>query len=202
MTTKELLVATTNAGKLKELERLFANLPIRLRSLNDFPTVFEPEETGLSFTENAILKAKSYALQTGLWALGDDSGLEVEALNGAPGIFSARYGGARLNDAQRTEKLLDELNKTQDSSRSAKFVCAMAVSDEKGDIIYLTEGVCKGKIAVESSGRNGFGYDPIFVPEGFSETFGELSNEIKERISHRALASDKIITFLRGFIAT
>jgi XTP/dITP diphosphohydrolase len=201
MTTKEILVATTNNGKIKELERLLAGLTVELRSMNDFPALMEPAETGASFAENAVLKAVSYARQTNLWSLADDSGLEVEALAGAPGVFSARYGGAGLNDVQRTEQLLFELNRRGNVDRSAKFVCAMAIANEKGDIIFLTEGVCSGKIADRARGTNGFGYDPIFVPDGFSETFGELSNEVKQQISHRARASDKIIKFLRGFIA-
>jgi XTP/dITP diphosphohydrolase len=200
----ELLIATKNAGKITELKLLLApdDLPITLRSLRDFPNVVEPEETGSSFAENAVLKAKYYALQTKLSALADDSGLEVSALGGAPGVFSARYAGENATDAEKIEKLLNELKKIPDESRAARFVCAMAIADEKGEIKYLTEGVCSGKISVKPSGKNGFGYDPVFIPEGFHETFGELSNEIKQQISHRARATEKIIAYLRGFTAT
>lgn len=201
MTDFELLIATKNKGKIVELEKLLAGLPITLRSLRDFPKVIEPEETGLTFTENAVLKAKYYSLQTGLPALADDSGLEVEALGGDPGVFSARYAGENAGSVEKIEKLLSELSATPGDNRSARFVCAMVLTDEKGEIKYLTQGVCKGKISFKSSGENGFGYDPVFIPEGFSETFGELSNEIKRKISHRARASEKIITYLRGFIA-
>lgn len=201
MTNFELLIATKNKGKIKEIELLLADLPVTLRSLNDFPEVIEPEENGLTFAENAEFKANSYALQTGLWALADDSGLEVAALGGAPGIHSARFAGANAGDAEKIRKLLTAINKTPNNDRSARFVCAMTVSDEKGEITYLTEGVCNGKITSEPRGENGFGYDPIFIPKGFSETFGELSNEIKREISHRARASEKIIAYLRGFIA-
>lgn len=201
MKNSELLVATRNKGKVKEIEHLLTGLPIALRSLNDFPDIIEPEETGLTFAENAALKAKSYALQTGLWALADDSGLEVAALNGAPGIYSARYGGENTGYAEKIKKLLNELDGDPNNDRTARFVCVMTIADENGEIKHLTEGVCNGTIAFEPFGQNGFGYDPIFIPDGFKETFGELSNQIKQEISHRARASRKIIEYLRGFIA-
>jgi XTP/dITP diphosphohydrolase len=196
----ELLAATSNIGKIKEFKELFAGFPIRLRSLKEFGNIIEPEETGADFAENAILKARYYALKTNIWAVADDSGLEVAALDGIPGVFSARYGGENTSFKEKIDKLLDELNKTQDSRRLARFVCAMAISDEKGEIKNLSEGICDGKIALSPSGINGFGYDPIFIPAGFEETFGTLSSEIKHKISHRALASEKIIRFLRNFI--
>jgi len=197
----QILIATKNDGKVKELEDLLIDLPFKLRSLNEFPKAIEPEETGETFAENAILKAKSYALQTGLFALADDSGLEVEALGFAPGVLSARYAGEKANDSEKIAKLLRELNKTKDENRRARFVCAMAISDEKGEIKFLTEGICDGRIASTPSGANGFGYDPIFIPVGYAKTFGELSSEIKQEISHRAKAIKKIIHFLRGFTA-
>jgi XTP/dITP diphosphohydrolase len=201
MTNSELLIATRNNGKINEIEQLLAGLPIALRSLNDFPDITEPEETGLTFAENAVLKATSYAMQAGLWALADDSGLEVAALNGAPGIYSARYGGEDTDYEEKIKKLLNEMDDTDGNDRTARFVCVMAIADENGEIKHLTEGVCNGTIAFEPFGQNGFGYDPIFIPDGFKETFGELSNQIKQEISHRARASRKIIEYLRGFIA-
>ncbi len=197
-----ILAATKNIGKVKELKMLLADLPLQLRSLNEFSNVVDVEETGASFTENAVLKAKSYAVQTGLLALADDSGLEVSALGGAPGIFSARYGGENSGDAEKITKLLEELNKTRDKKRQARFVCAMAISDDKGEIKFIAEGICDGTIASTPSGIYGFGYDPVFIPEGFEQTFGEISSEIKMKISHRARAIKKIIRFLRGFIAS
>jgi XTP/dITP diphosphohydrolase len=197
----EIVVATKNAGKVKELRGLLADLPLQLKSLNEFPDVVEAEETGGSFAENAVIKAQSYALQTGFWSLADDSGLEVDALGNAPGVFSARYAGENATDREKITKLIRELGETQMPKRLARFVCVMAISDEKGEIKFLTEGVCKGKIALNPTGTNGFGYDPIFVPEGFTQTFGELSDEIKQRISHRAQAAENIIAFLRGFYA-
>ena len=195
----ELLVATKNAGKIKELEELLLDLPFRLRSLNDFPNVFEPEETGATFAENAALKARYYALQTNLPALADDSGLEVEALGGAPGVLSARYAGEDATDAERIEKLLAEINATRKQNRRARFVCAMAIADGTGAIEHIAEGACSGKIALTAKGTNGFGYDPIFIPDDFTETFGELPHNIKQQISHRARATFQIIQYLRHF---
>jgi XTP/dITP diphosphohydrolase len=193
----ELLIATKNEGKIKELGGLLNGLPVRLRGLNEFGNIFEPEETGSTFAENARLKASYYALETGITALADDSGLEVEALGGAPGVFSARYGGENASYAQKMNRLLSEINKTGGDNRRARFVCSMAISDAGGGIKFTSEGVCEGKIAFEPRGAGGFGYDPIFIPEGFSETFGELPDRVKQKISHRSRAIIKIIRFLR-----
>lgn len=193
----EILIATKNIGKVRELEKLLENLPFVLRSLNEFPEVGDVEETGVTFAENAILKAREYAKQTNLWALADDSGLEVAVLNGAPGVFSARYAGENASDEEKISKLLNEIK--EKDNRKARFVCVMALADETGEIIHLTEGICDGEIALNISGTNGFGYDPIFVPKDFTQTFGELSSDIKHEISHRAQAIRKIIRFLRDF---
>lgn len=198
---EKLLIATNNAGKVREIENFLADLPLELLCLNDFSHVVEPEETGATFVENAVLKAREYALQTGAWSLADDSGLEVEALNGAPGVLSARYAGKNADDRTRIEKLLDEVEETEDRNRRARFVCAMAIADENGEIKFTTEGVCAGAIAPAPVGENGFGYDPIFIPDGFSETFGELSGDIKSRLSHRRAAIDEIIQYLRRIYA-
>ena len=197
----KLVVGTNNAGKIRELNELLTDLPVEIFGLSRFENVSDVEETGATFAENAILKANSYALQTGFWALSDDSGLEVEALGGAPGVFSARYAGENAGDKERIAKLLDELAGTNDESRRARFVCAMAIADEKGEIKFLAEGICEGRIARRPHGANGFGYDPIFVPDGYEQTFGELSSTAKAEISHRARAIEKIIRFLRDFTA-
>jgi XTP/dITP diphosphohydrolase len=197
----EIVTATKNAGKIKELKELLVKLPFRLRSLNDFPKIIEPEETGATFVENAVLKAEYYSLQTKLWALADDSGLEVEALSGAPGVFSARYAGDDATDSERIKKLLEEINETKKENRRARFVCAMAIADERGKVKHIAEGICKGRIAFAPRGSNGFGYDPVFIPDGFSQTFGELSTDIKQQLSHRAQASLEIIQYLRGIYA-
>ena len=196
----QLLAATKNAGKIRELEVLLADLPVSLQSLEDFPGVAEPEETGATFAENAALKAIYYARETGFWALADDSGLEVEALGGAPGVYSARYAGANASDDERIVKLLEEIDAAGGENRAARFVCAMAIADTTGVIRFSAEGVCCGSIAQASRGRNGFGYDPVFIPEDFDQTFGELPAEIKQKISHRARATEKIIRFLGHYI--
>ena len=197
---RQLLIATGNSGKIGELKELLADLPLTLRNLEDFPNVSEVEETGATFEENAILKAKGYALQTGLRTLADDSGLEVDALGGAPGVFSARYAGAGASDEAKMAKLLREL--AQIEERRARFVCSVAVADEKGEISFVTTGFCRGVIALNPSGTKGFGYDPIFVPDGFELSFGELSGTVKQKISHRARAMKKIIQYLRDFYGT
>jgi XTP/dITP diphosphohydrolase len=197
----ELFIATKNAGKIREIENLLAGLPIILRNAAEFESIIEPEETGKSFAENAILKAKYYAERTGYWSLADDSGLEVEALGWQPGVFSARYAGADATNEEKIARLLNELEQTNYKSRFARFVCSMAIADKQGVVQFVAEGICQGKIALSAKGNGGFGYDPIFVPESFSETFGELSGEIKQKISHRSRAIEKIINYLRDFIA-
>lgn len=193
---RELLIATGNQGKIAELQLLLASLPLRLRNLAEFPGITEVEETGATFSDNAVLKARGYAKQTGLWALADDSGLEVEALNGAPGVFSARYGGAGLTDGERLERLLEELSLRAPQQRRARFVCVIAIADPQGQIVNLSTGKCDGQIAQAPRGTGGFGYDPVFVPEGFEQTFGELPQEIKQNISHRAHALQGARAFL------
>lgn len=195
----KLLVGTNNRGKIAELNELLTVLPVQLFALINFENISDVAETGKTFAENAILKASSYALQTGFWSLSDDSGLEVEALNGAPGVFSARYAGEKASDQERMLKLLAELAETNDNLRRARFVCAMALSDKKGEIKFLAEGVCHGTIAFEPRGTKGFGYDPLFIPDGYEQTFGELSSTVKQKISHRARAIEKIMRFLHTF---
>ena len=193
----ELLVATRNEGKVAELRPLLARaLPVKLRSLAEFPEIGEVEETGVTFAENASLKARAYAEQSQLWTLSDDSGLEVDALNGAPGVYSARYGGPDLTFAERIKMLLDEMARSGGADRRARFVCAIAIADPGGEIVHLSTGICEGWIADAPRGTNGFGYDPVFVPEGYDQTFGELSTKIKERISHRARALFAARSFL------
>lgn len=193
---REILVATRNPGKLREVRQLLSDLPIGLNSLLDFPSSKEVEETGETFTDNASIKAAAYALQTGQWALSDDSGLEVDALGGAPGIFSARYAGEGATDRERIELLLSELARTPQASRRARFVCAVSIAAPSGHIINVSTGICQGSIAYHPRGERGFGYDPVFIPEGFDETFGELSAEVKKSISHRARALHGTRAFL------
>jgi XTP/dITP diphosphohydrolase len=181
-----MVIATRNRGKLIEVRQILSDLPVALKSLLDFPQTAEVEETGKTFADNASIKAAAYALQTGAWTLSDDSGLEVDALDGRPGVYSARYAGFGATDRERMELLLSELERTNDTLRRARFSCAVALSDPTGRIINVSTGTCEGRIAEAPRGEGGFGYDPVFIPEGFEQTFGELPDEIKQRISHRA----------------
>jgi XTP/dITP diphosphohydrolase len=192
----EILIATRNKGKLHEFQSMLADSAFRLRSLNDFPHATEVEETGNSFRANAILKATDYASQTGLLTLADDSGLEVAALGGAPGVYSARYAGVGASDAERTAKLLAELSSTSDEERRARFVCVIALADAEGAQVETFTGTCEGHIAREPRGHHGFGYDPVFIPDGYQASFGQLSATIKQEISHRARALMKAKAFL------
>lgn len=198
---KELLIATRNRGKLLEVWQLLSDLPLTLSSLRDFPAATEVEETGTTFADNASIKASAYALQTGAWTLSDDSGLEVDALGGAPGVYSARYAVAGATDLERIELLLSELARTGDGARRARFICAVSVADPAGRIINVSTGACEGRIAQAPRGAQGFGYDPVFIPEGFEQTFGELSSEIKQNISHRARALSETRSFLERLFA-
>lgn len=195
----KLLVATGNKGKIKEIGALLKDAPYEVLGLSDFPGIVEVEETGNTFAENAILKARGYAGQTGCLTLADDSGLEVLALGGAPGVFSARYGGADTGYNEKIALLLDEIDKTGSKDRRARFACVMALASETGGIIHTSEGFCEGRIGFEPVGDNGFGYDPVFIPDGYGSTFGELADDIKQQISHRARAINGIIRFLAGF---
>ncbi len=200
MSEFRLLIATGNIGKVNELRGMLSGLPVELVSLNDVAPVADIEETGATFEENAILKARGYALQTGTWALADDSGLEVEALNGAPGVLSARYAGTETGFDEKIKRLLAEIRDKADATRRARFVCSVALADAAGEIRFVADGICDGTIATEPRGTGGFGYDPIFVPDGFDLTFGEIGVAKKQQISHRGRAIAKIIPFLRDFL--
>ena len=193
----ELLVATNNAGKVRELSQLLLGAPLRLRLLNEFEGVEEAEETGTTFAENATLKALHYSAHAELLTLSDDSGLAVDALGGAPGVYSARYAGAHATYAERMARLLGEIEATGNEDRRARFVCVIAVADPLAGTVETFEGVCEGRIARAPRGTNGFGYDPLFIPDGHDRTFGELSEQIKHSLSHRARALAKAVRHLR-----
>jgi XTP/dITP diphosphohydrolase len=193
----ELLVATNNAGKVRELASALSGLPLRLRLLNEFADVPEAEETGETFAENAALKARHYSAHTRLLTLSDDSGLVVDALGGVPGVYSARYAGKSATYAQRIQKLLEEIEAAGDRERSARFVCVIAVAEPSTGELLTFEGRCEGRISREPRGAGGFGYDPVFIPEGHTQTFGELPEDIKRTISHRALAVEAASRYLR-----
>jgi XTP/dITP diphosphohydrolase len=194
-----LLLATQNQGKLKELRVLLEGLPFDVIGLDEFDGVSEVEEGGKTFAQNARLKASGYARHFGVHTIADDSGLEVAALGGRPGVLSARYGGAALGYDAKIAKLLEEISRSRSGGRGARFVSSIAFANPEGEILFEVEGICEGAIADRPRGTNGFGYDPIFIPDGFTQTFGELSEEVKSSISHRARATRKIMRYLRDF---
>jgi XTP/dITP diphosphohydrolase len=191
-----LLLGTRNVGKVREIESILGEVPWQVRSLREFENVAVPAETAETYAGNAILKAQFYAYETGLCALADDSGLEVEALGNAPGVFSARYAGAGASDADRRKLLLSQLTDVAQEHRTARFVSAVAIAAPDGNVLNVSEGTCSGCIIFEPRGTGGFGYDPLFVPDGFDQTFAELADSIKNQISHRARALLKTREFL------
>jgi XTP/dITP diphosphohydrolase len=188
----KLLIATRNKGKLGELSALLKDVPFDLVSLDDVGIDDEVEETGVTFQENATLKATTYAALGGLPTLADDSGLEVDTLGGEPGVYSSRYAGEGATDAQRIARLHENLNKTSvpEASWDARFRCVIAISWPDGQI-DLYDGECPGKIISEPRGTNGFGYDPAFLIPSLGKTMAELSSDEKNRISHRSAAARK-----------
>jgi XTP/dITP diphosphohydrolase len=191
-----LLLGTRNPGKVREIQTILGDVPWRIRSLREFVDLEVPAETADTYAGNAIIKAQFYARATGLCALADDSGLEVEALGGAPGVYSARYAGAAASDADRRRLLLSELAQLPAEQRKARFVCAVAIALPNETLLNISEGTCEGKIIFEPRGDGGFGYDPLFIPAGFDKTFAELPDTIKNQISHRARALLKTREFL------
>ena len=196
-TTGPLLVASGNPGKVKVLRGYLDGLPRELRFLTDFPDIPEVAETGTTFEENAVLKARGYARASGLQTLADDSGLEVEALGQAPGVYSARYGGPGLSDRDRCVLLLRNLADTDDAVRRARFVCVVAVALPSGGTA-LFRGERTGRIAEHMKGEQGFGYDPVFVPDGHERTYAEMEPGFKSGISHRQAAMTAAVSFLLG----
>jgi len=188
----QLIVATRNAHKTREIEQILGS-GLAVRDLTVYPEISEITESGTSFEENAKLKAIAVSRKLPGLVIADDSGLEVEALKGAPGIHSARYAGANANDKEKIAKLLSRLAKVDAKSdqRRARFRCLLAVARD-GQVLATFEGVVEGKIAGRPRGSHGFGYDPIFIPDGFEETFAELPEEVKNNISHRAKAIRKL----------
>ena len=184
----KLVIATRNAHKLEEIRAIFDFSNLEVLSAFDFPQIPDVVEDGDTLEANSIKKAVEIAGATGCWSLADDSGLEVETLNGAPGVYSARYAGEHCSYPDNNEKLLREL--AGKANRAAQFRAVIALSDPAGNV-RTVEGSCPGVIIEELRGTNGFGYDPLFVPDGYCETFAELSSKVKNRISHRARALQK-----------
>ncbi len=186
--SRTLVLATLNRGKAHELATLLGDIPFVIRPLADYPAARSPEETETTYRGNALLKARAAARLTGEWVLADDSGLEVDALGGAPGVHSARYGGPDLDDAARCAKLLAALRDVPDDRRTARFRCVIAIIDTEGRETVV-EGIAEGLIAHAPRGTGGFGYDPLFDYPPLDRTFGELSDAEKSRVSHRARAA-------------
>lgn len=194
---QELLVASHNPGKVHEYRELLPQY--QFVGLADIGlSSFEVEETGTTFMENAALKATQYARASGRITLADDSGLCVDALDGEPGLYSARYGGPGLDDAERRAYLLSRLAHVPEGQRTAQFVCVIALHDPRNGRTYAVEGVCSGHILLaESAGQHGFGYDRLFVPQGHSLSFADMEPELKNQISHRGIATQKIMGVLK-----
>ena len=205
--TKSIVLATRNLGKVLEFERILeaAMIDVTVLGLRDFPDMPDVDETGTTFAENALLKAHQISKYTGLPALADDSGLCVDALGGAPGIFSARWSGVHGNDEANLQKVLAELKALGNPTRSARFRCAVALvipeSHPSGAQEIVREGEMLGELVHEPRGINGFGYDPIFQPLGFTQTSAELSSDAKDAISHRGHALHAILPEITRLIA-
>ncbi len=183
----EIILASRNPGKAEELRSLLSGLPVEVRGLDEFPGVGEVEEDGETFRDNAVKKALHAARITGLPALADDSGLEVDALGGAPGVRSARYAGDGADDRANNDKLLEALRDVPEAERGAGFRCVIALAWPDGPV-ETVEGDCRGIIAASPRGSGGFGYDPLFYYPPLKKTFGQLPPEEKHRVSHRGKA--------------
>lgn len=196
-----LLIATTNKGKRREFETLLAGLPVQWRSLDELTDAPSVDETGTTYEENARLKALTLARWSGLVTLADDSGLEVDALGGAPGVQSARYAGPAHDTAANTRKLLAALDAVDDAYRTARFRCVIAVAAPSGEVCVV-EGTCEGRITRRAQGEGGFGYDPVFLVPALGRTFAEISESDKHALSHRGAACRQLRQHLPTFLET
>jgi len=194
-----LVLGTHNKKKGIELTELLAPHGFALRTLADFSDAIEVEETGTTFAENAVLKARVQATHLGCWVLGEDSGLAVDALEGRPGVFSARFSGPNATDEMNNAKLLQELADIPLERRTAHYVCHAALSDPHGNVRAESEDYCRGRILFQPSGSGGFGYDPLFEIPEYHRTFGELGSTVKTVLSHRARALRAIIPQIIAF---
>ncbi len=197
----EIVLATRNKKKIEEISRITAGLPVTVLSLDNFPACPETVEDRETFEGNAIKKATEICACTGKPSLADDSGLEVEVLVNAPGVYSARYAGGSGsgNDVRNYEKLLRELKNVPEEQRGAQFVCCMALAFPDGQVRTFL-GYAKGRIGMEPKGNTGFGYDPVFLPQGFFKTFAEMTGKEKDKLSHRGKALEKLAEFIREHV--
>lgn len=194
---RTLLIGSNNPGKALELAELLDGLSWNVKSLADYPAVPAPEEHGDTFEANAVIKARYFSTRFGVHCVADDSGLVVDALGGRPGVHSARYAGGHCSHEDNNRKLLAELDGVAEADREARFVCWAALADPSGRI-HVENGCVEGRIAFTCRGTHGFGYDPLFIPDGFSETFGEMDPAEKHAVSHRAGALRKLRAYLES----
>ena len=196
---KEIVLASSNPGKVREINQLLSTLELHVQPQSEFGVV-DAEETGLTFVENAILKARNAAQHTGLPAIADDSGIEVDALNGAPGIYSARFAGDNASDRQNLEKLLAELDGLPEAQRSARFQCLMVFMEHAHDPTpVICQGTWEGRILFAACGDNGFGYDPVFYVATHDCSSAELPADVKNALSHRGQALRQLVTALQRY---
>jgi len=194
----DLIIATQNGHKIREIRALLKPLTqFDVYSLADFPDYVPPSETGETFEENARYKAKDAAKKLNKWAIADDSGLVVPALVGAPGVYSARYAGEGATDKDNRKKLLQEVSELDEDRRDAYFECCIVLASPEG-VQKVTRGICEGTIITEERGGNGFGYDPLFIKHDYNQTFAELGETVKNQVSHRAKALEKMLIALES----
>ena len=196
----EIVIATHNNNKIFEIKQLMANIPIKFITLQELGVTTTVEENGHTLQENAVIKSKQYAKLTGLNCLSDDSGLMVDALNGRPGVHSARYGGPNATSSQQCNSLIQEMSNVPWENRQAEFRCTFALYVADHNQLIITHGICKGLITETSRGSNGFGYDPIFYILDHSCTMAELDQNTKNQISHRALAATAMKTNISNLL--
>lgn len=196
MDARTIVLASRNRKKTQEVSDLLKPAGFVVVPVTEYPDVPEVEEDGDTFAANAAKKATEVALQLNQWVIGEDSGLKVDALGGAPGIYSARYSGPDATDEKNNRKLMQELTGVPDEKRGAGYVCSVALSNPSGEVRIAVEGTCRGRILHEANGKGGFGYDPYFLIPEFHRTFGELSPLVKQKLSHRARAFTKFIPLL------
>lgn len=198
MRVAELLLASQNPGKLAEMRQLLEGLPFRVLGPGDLGIVDAPDETGSTFGENAVLKARHYSIQAGgRLTVADDSGISVDALGGEPGLYSSRFGGPGASDEDRNRLLLERLSGVPEQRRGARFTSAVAAA-RAGDVVFEAVETVEGRIAAEPRGSNGFGYDPVFFYPPYGKTFGEVPRADKDRVSHRGKAFARLRAYLDG----
>ena len=196
---RKVLLATRNKGKVREIRKLLKGLGVRIQSLHDLPEAPEVVEDGSSFGENALKKARFYAALSRMLTISDDSGVEVEALKGQPGVYSARYAGEGSSDRENNQKLLKEMEGIPSPRRGACFRCTIAIVSPEGKEV-VAEGSCKGKIGFKETGKRGFGYDPLFILPQYGKTMAQFTLEEKNKISHRGKALRKLRSIIRSFL--